>query len=352
MKARSTRLAVEAMEDRSVPSTVAYGDFNNDGFVDMAAVTDPRTITISLANQDGSYTVSATLTVPNRLPVGGVQEGDYNADGNLDIRSGGLSNSRFYSHTWLGTGDGTFGDRTPKGQDASGLAGKPDSRRPPGEPRLPTEVLTGLDHAPAPGLRAGIPGPFHPPQTEEHSMTTSLTNRFRPSIDVLEHREAPSGLTTSPFAWLDEEPPILYGVRAAESGGANPKARPFHLKESGSAAFNGPIAVGTTINASASGQATHLGAFTLHDTSTIVEIVGPVLHIVGQADLEAANGDHLFASFTGTVNLATGEGTLAFEWTGGSTGGRFENATGATIWQVSVNQDLTYTAVADGVISY
>ena len=52
------------------------------------------------------------------------------------------------------------------------------------------------------------------------------------------------------------------------------------------------------------------------------------------------------------VNLATGEGTLAFEWTGGSIGGRFENATGATTWQVSVNPDLTYTAVADGVISY
>jgi hypothetical protein len=183
-------------------------------------------------------------------------------------------------------------------------------------------------------------------------MTTSLTNRFRPSIDVLEHREAPASLTTSPFAWLDGEPRFLFGVSAAESAAASAQARPFHLEESGSAAFNGPIAVGTTINASASGQATHLGAFTLHDTSTIVEIVGPVLHIVGQADLEAANGDHLFASFTGTVNLATGEGTLNFEWTGGSTGGRFENATGATAWQVSVNPDLTYTAVADGVIHY
>ena len=179
-------------------------------------------------------------------------------------------------------------------------------------------------------------------------MTTSLTNRFRPSVDVLEHREAPSGLTTSPFAWLDEEPRFFFGVSAA----AESQARPFHAEDAGSAAFNGPIAVGTTITASATGQATHLGDFTLHDSSTIVEIVGPVLHVEGDADLEAANGDHLYAHFTGTVNLATGEATLAFEWTGGSTGGRFENATGATTWQVSVNPDLTYTAVADGVINY
>ncbi len=111
MKARSTRLAVETLEDRSVPSTVAFGDFNNDGLVDVAAVTNPTTITVSLANPDGSYTVSATLTAPKNLPIGGITVGDFNADGNLDISSGGLTNNRFYSHTWLGDGDGTFGAR-------------------------------------------------------------------------------------------------------------------------------------------------------------------------------------------------------------------------------------------------
>lgn len=116
MKARSTRLAVEMLEDRSVPSTVAYADFNNDGLVDMAAVTDPTTISVSLANADGSYSASATLTVPKGLPISGLSVGDYNGDGNLDIRSGGITNSRFYSHTWLGDGDGAFGDRvTEKG---------------------------------------------------------------------------------------------------------------------------------------------------------------------------------------------------------------------------------------------
>ena len=111
MKARSTRLAVEALEDRSVPSTVAYGDFNKDGLMDMAAVTSPTSITVSLANPDGSYTVSATLTAPKGQPIGGVYVGDYNGDGKLDISGGGSTNSGFYSHTWLGNGDGTFGAR-------------------------------------------------------------------------------------------------------------------------------------------------------------------------------------------------------------------------------------------------
>jgi hypothetical protein len=111
MKSRSCPLAVEALEDRTVPSTVAYADFNKDGLMDVAAVVNATTITVSLANPNGTYTLSATLTAPRNLPIGGINVGDYNGDGNLDISSGGIVNSRFYSHTWLGNGDGTFGDR-------------------------------------------------------------------------------------------------------------------------------------------------------------------------------------------------------------------------------------------------
>ena len=113
MKARSynNRLAVETLEARSMMSAVAYGDFNNDGRVDIAAVTNSTTITVSLAKPDGTYAVSAILTTPKNLPVSGINLSDVNADGKLDITAGGLTNNRFYSHTWLGNGNGTFADR-------------------------------------------------------------------------------------------------------------------------------------------------------------------------------------------------------------------------------------------------
>lgn len=111
MKSRFRKLGVESLEGRSVLSTVAYADFNDDGRMDIAAVTNPTTITVSLANPDGTYSVSATLTAPKNLPIGGINVSDVNGDGKADISAGGLINNRFYNHTWLGDGDGTFGDR-------------------------------------------------------------------------------------------------------------------------------------------------------------------------------------------------------------------------------------------------
>ena len=107
----NTRFGVEPLEDRRLMSTVAYGDFNNDGRVDMAAVTNPTTITVSLLNSNGSYTVSATLTTPRNQPATGVGVQDVNGDGRLDISSGGGTNLKYYSHIWLGNGNGTFGNR-------------------------------------------------------------------------------------------------------------------------------------------------------------------------------------------------------------------------------------------------
>src|SRR5262249_31296250 len=135
-----------------------------------------------------------------------------------------------------------------------------------------------------------------------------------------------------------------------ESAATPSHDRPFHLAEAGTAVINPD----GTISGSATGQATHLGAFSLHDTATIVglEITpeGVILRLVGDSTLTAANGDQLRGSSTGSVNLNTGQGTLNFQWTGGD--GRFADATGTTFWQVSLNPDFTYSAVADGIINY
>jgi len=115
MKSRFRKLRIESLEGRSVLSTTAFADFNNDGLMDEAVVTDPTTITVSLGNPDGSYHVSATLKAPKSVPIYSINVGDYNGDGKLDISGGGVTD-RFYSSTWLGNGDGTFGNRNTQKQ--------------------------------------------------------------------------------------------------------------------------------------------------------------------------------------------------------------------------------------------
>jgi hypothetical protein len=112
MKARPCPLVVESLEDRLVPATVAYGDFNNDGLIDYAQLTSPRAITVRLANADGSYTASATLTAPKAKPMQHVLVYDALEDGILDLAGQGSKKSgrrtEVYYHSWLGKGDGSF----------------------------------------------------------------------------------------------------------------------------------------------------------------------------------------------------------------------------------------------------
>ena len=108
-------------------ATVAYGDFDHDGLMDVAAITSPTTATISLANPDGSYTVSAILTAPRRQPITDIVLVDRDGDGDLDVNANGAAGGGwFYTHMWSGNGDGSFGSRTtgkwswpPKGKHGS-----------------------------------------------------------------------------------------------------------------------------------------------------------------------------------------------------------------------------------------
>jgi hypothetical protein len=86
-------------------------DVNTDGLVDMVVVTSPTTITVSLANWFGGYTVSDILSVPKNQQITFIDLNDRDFDGDLDVSvscpAGGGTNYYF----WLGNGDGTFGSR-------------------------------------------------------------------------------------------------------------------------------------------------------------------------------------------------------------------------------------------------
>jgi hypothetical protein len=128
---------------------------------------------------------------------------------------------------------------------------------------------------------------------------------------------------------------------------ASAKPRPFHLKEHGTATFNAD----GSISSIGTGTATHLGRFTLRRTAKLTPSGdGADATVEGEAVLTAANGDLLKASITGTFNPATSTGVLIYQWEGGT--GRFQNATGTTIWLVEIYPDLTYDVVANGIIDY
>ena len=120
-------LIASAVASSASAATVAFGDFNNDLLMDVAAITSPTTVTVSLANPDGSYTVSAILSAPKNRQITDVGLYDRDGDGDLDVyASSPASGGWFYIHMWSGNGDGTFGSRTtvkwswpPKGSHGS-----------------------------------------------------------------------------------------------------------------------------------------------------------------------------------------------------------------------------------------
>ena len=107
MKSRFRKLKIESLEGRSVLSTTAFADFNDDGLVDKAELTAPKTITVSLAQPDGSLAVSATFAAPK--PVDSVGVWDLDSDGDLEVyASGSKPGGDYNSFYWMNDGDGSF----------------------------------------------------------------------------------------------------------------------------------------------------------------------------------------------------------------------------------------------------
>ena len=118
---RRTRLAVESLEGRTVPSflgvqnfpigggplAVAAGDVNNDGRPDLVAPEGPSGVSVLLGNGDGTFQ-------PRRDSAAGstggsvvsISLGDFNGDGKLDAAT---TNAAGAVTVQIGNADGTFG---------------------------------------------------------------------------------------------------------------------------------------------------------------------------------------------------------------------------------------------------
>jgi hypothetical protein len=89
----------------SAPTSVAVGDFNGDGKLDLAVVNElSNNFSILLGNGDGTF--QAAVNYGAGLSLFSVAVGDFNGDGKLDlaVASGGSD----YVSVLLGNGDGTF----------------------------------------------------------------------------------------------------------------------------------------------------------------------------------------------------------------------------------------------------
>src|SRR5262245_55914356 len=114
MNSRFRKLAVESLEGRSVLSTVVSADFNGDGNLAQATLTDPHTIPVSLFDpSDNGFDVSAILKTPKNKPITDFSVFDADQDGDMDIGSATPKNGGGWDlHRWLNNGDGTFSSLT------------------------------------------------------------------------------------------------------------------------------------------------------------------------------------------------------------------------------------------------
>ena len=152
---------------------------------------------------------------------------------------------------------------------------------------------------------------------------------------------------------------VAPGVAAGKAGGTD---RPAKGTLSGTTTAD--LATGTAIS-EGTGILSHLGKVT-YTNNTSFTIAGTTLTATGTSTTTAANGDQVFATFTGTAQLSspvpavggTTEATLVITITGGT--GRFSDASGtltANLHQEVVSIAgttivLRDTATLRGTVSY
>ena len=100
-----------------------------------------------------------------------------------------------------------------------------------------------------------------------------------------------------------------------------------------------------------SGHATHLGRYTEVGSASFSPTNDPtVLQISAWAIYTAANGDQLYATFTGQLNGLTGAITATVTYVGGT--GRFDDASGSATLLGQIRPDGTIAVAVKGTIDY
>jgi len=106
------------------PSGITSGDFNKDGFPDLAVLNGDATVSILLGDGRGGFqTLSSFPGCQNLTPTspGPIVAGDFNGDGNVDIATACNNSSDFtlsFAEVFWGSGNGAFqiGSTSPVGQ--------------------------------------------------------------------------------------------------------------------------------------------------------------------------------------------------------------------------------------------
>jgi hypothetical protein len=113
-KGDGTFLAAQIYAAGYSPNSVAVGDFNGDGHLDIAVANDIDrfgTVSILLGKGDGTFLPAHSFSAG--LSSHSVAVGDFNGDGHLDLAVANSGERPFYSYggsmsVFLGKGDGTF----------------------------------------------------------------------------------------------------------------------------------------------------------------------------------------------------------------------------------------------------